>query len=125
MQIFLWIAAVLGFVTFLVHTFAGGKAVARPLLNNDTMPPASKWLNYYCWHITTIVIVFIAAGYAWVAGVGPNTELILFLSALTASLSLLSAGVAMKAGIHPLRFPSTFLFAFTSIAGWAAVFSQQ
>jgi hypothetical protein len=42
-------------------------------------------------------------------------------SALAACLSVLSAAVAIKGGIHPLRFPSTTLFAATSALGWAGV----
>jgi len=125
MTLFLWAAAVSAAVTFVVHTFIGGKFVARPLLADAGLPKASKWLNYFCWHNTTIVIAFVAAIYAWLASTAPQTAIIIALSSLTTAFSLLSAGVALKGGIHPLQFPSTSLFAITSAFGWLAVFAGQ
>ncbi len=119
MKILLWAAAAMAGVTFFVHTFIGGKFVARPLLADGALPKASKWLNYYCWHITTLVIVALAIAFCWLA-VAPNSPAIAALSLLTAAFSALSAGVATKGGVHPLRFPSTSLFAAVSILGWCA-----
>ena len=67
MPLLLWLAAAMALITTLVHTFAGGREVARPLLASNALPPASKWLNYYCWHITTILLAFMTAGYALAA----------------------------------------------------------
>tara|TARA_R110000868_G_scaffold236078_1_gene490070 strand:+ start:5755 stop:6123 length:369 start_codon:yes stop_codon:yes gene_type:complete len=114
-------AAAMSALTFIVHTFVGGVIVARPLLANTDLPPASKWLNYYCWHITTVVIAFIAAGFVWLALHPGDPALLIGLSSLTAALSGLSFAVALKASIAPLRFPSTSLFALTSLLGWAAL----
>jgi uncharacterized membrane protein HdeD (DUF308 family) len=123
MTFFLWGAAASAAITFAIHTFAGGKAVARPLLADENLPKASKWLNYYCWHITTVVIAFIAAMFARLAITAPQTDIIFALSSLTTILSLLSAGVAIKAGVNPLQFPSTTLFAIIAAFGWLALFA--
>jgi hypothetical protein len=123
MTFFLWGAAGSATVTFAIHTFAGGKAVARPLLADQSLPVASKWLNYYCWHITTVVIAFIAAMFAWLALTAPQADIIVALSSLTSVLCLLSAGVAIKAGVNPLQFPSTTLFAIIAAFGWLALFA--
>ena len=61
MPLLLWLAAAMALLTTLVHTFAGGREVARPLLASNALPPASKWLNYYCWHITTILLAINSA----------------------------------------------------------------
>ncbi len=124
MSLFLWGAAASAAVTFAIHTFAGGKAVARPLLADESLPIASKWLNYYCWHITTVVIAFLAAMFVWLALTAPQAEIIIALSSLTTVLALLSAGVAVKAGVNPLQFPSTSLFAVISVFGWLAFFAE-
>lgn len=121
MNYFFLAAALTAAVTFCVHTFAGGPVVARPLLADETLPQPSKWLSYYCWHIATVVIAFTAAGFAYASFYQGAGELVIFLSALTLSLSLLSAAIAIKAKIHPLRFPSTYLFAATSALGWAGL----
>lgn len=103
-------AAVVSALTFYVHTFVGGKRVAAPLLKDQSLPLASKWLNYYCWHVTTVLIAFMAAGFVWLA-FHPHIPSLVFLGALTLALSVLSAAVALKAGIKPWQFPSTSLFA--------------
>ena len=104
-------------VTFAVHTFIGGPRVAGPLLANTRLPKASKWLNYYCWHITTIYTLFMGAAYAFVALHPERPELVVFLTVLNIALSLLSVAVALKAGINPFRFPSTSLFATVAMLG--------
>lgn len=114
---FLWAAVVFSIITFTVHTFIGGPRVADPLLENTDLPIASKWLNYYTWHITTIFTLLMGAGYAYVALNPERPELAVFLTIVTASFSLLSAAVALKGSINPFRFPSTSLFAVVSLSG--------
>lgn len=113
----LWAAAIMSVVTFAVHTFIGGPRVATPLLADTHLPKASKWLNYYCWHITTIYTFVMGGAYAYVAFNTEKTELVVFLSILNVSFTILSAVVAIKGNINPFRFPSTSLFATVSILG--------
>jgi len=113
----LWAAAFMSVLTFAVHTFIGGPRVAAPLLADTNLPKASKWLNYYCWHITTIYTFVMGGAYAYVAVNPERTELVVFLSILNVSFAILSAVVAMKGDINPFRFPSTSLFASVSILG--------
>jgi hypothetical protein len=113
----LWAAAFMSVVTFAIHTFIGGPRVAAPLLADKSLPKASKWLNYYCWHITTIYTFVMGGAYAYVALNSDKIELVVLLSILNASFSILSAVVAMKGNINPFRFPSTTLFAAVSILG--------
>jgi len=117
----LWCAAVFSVATFSVHTFMGGVRVARPLLADANLPAASKWLNYYCWHVATVTLLFTAGGFAFSALNPGKTEIAIFASLLAASLSLLSAAVAIKAGINPLRFPSTWMLATMAALGGAAI----
>lgn len=113
----LWITVVMSVVTFAVHTFIGGIKVAAPLLTDTNLPIASKWLNYYCWHVTTVYTFAMGGAYAYSAINPQSVELVVFLSILNAAFSLLSAAVALKAKINPFRFPSTSLFAAVSILG--------
>jgi len=121
-QGFLWAAAVASAVTFAVHTFIGGRYVARPLLADRSLPAVSKWLNYYCWHIATVLLAAMAAAYGWAAWSGAVRELAIAITGLAAALGPLSAFVALKGGINPLRFPSTSLFALTALFGAAGLF---
>lgn len=122
---FLWASAAASFLTFLIHTFIGGRAVARPLLADESLPKASKWLNYYCWHITTFLLLFMSIALALLAasGTGPSLRAVfLFNAVFCAVLSALSAWVALKGKIKPLRFPSTSLFALIAAFCAAAAF---
>ena len=114
---FYWAAAIMSLITFAVHTFIGGPRVAKPLLANTDLPIASKWLNYYCWHVTTVFTFLMGGAYAYVALRPDRPELAIFITIVTAALSLLSAFVASKGNINPLRFPSTSLFATVSLLG--------
>lgn len=113
----LWAATFMSVVTFAVHTFVGGPRVAAPLLADTSLPKASKWLNYYCWHVTTIYTFVMGGAYAYVAFNTEKIELVVFLSILNVSFSVLSAMVAIKGNINPFRFPSTSLFATVSMLG--------
>ena len=113
----LWAAAIMSIVTFAVHTFVGGPRVATPLLADTKLPKASKWLNYYCWHITTIYTFVMGCAYAYVAFNTEKIELVVFLSILNVSFAILSVVVAIKGNINPFRFPSTSLFSTVSILG--------
>jgi hypothetical protein len=110
-----WAASVSAFVTFCVHTFVGGPVVARPLLADEGLPRASKWLNYYCWHITTVLLLCMSASYAYAAMMPGGVDVAAVMTALCVVLSALSAWVARKGRINPWRFPSTTLFAVTAI----------
>lgn len=123
MQYALWIAAAVSATAFYIHTFIGGKRVARPLLDNTTLPKASKWLNYYCWHIATVILALLAVTYTVVPFINNTLPLILFLAAMTTSAGILSAVIEVKAGAKPLAFPSTSLFMVISVCTWTAVFT--
>lgn len=120
-----WAAALVSLVTFVVHTFIGGPRVAGPLLASSQLPPASKWLNYYCWHIATTLLLAMPLGFGYVALHPDRPELAVFLTVLSAALSVLSAAVALKGRIHPLRFPSTSLFLLIFLLGSAALYSER
>lgn len=122
MQVYLlWSAVLMSVVTFIVHTFVGEQRVAKPLLADNNLPKASKWLNYYTWHITTIFTLFMGGAYGYVALHPDKPELVVFLTLLTGAFSVLSAWVAIKGRINPFRFPSTSLFAIVCLLGLASL----
>lgn len=111
------LAALVAAVTFYVHTFVGGPVVAGPLLASDALPRPSKWLNYYTWHMATLLLAAMTIGFGWAALRPDAHDLALFLTVLAAANALLSAWVARQGGINPLRFPSTSLFAGIAVLG--------
>lgn len=114
-----WAAAASSLATFAVHTFVGGAYVARPLLSDQELPKAAKWLAYYCWHVVTILLLALAAAFGSAAMGLLARHAALSLAAFCAVCSLLSIAVALKAGISPWRFPSTTLFAITAALKFA------
>lgn len=118
----LWTTVIMSLATFGIHTFMGSSRVAEPLLENRALPKASKWLNYYTWHITTIFTLYMGGGYAYVALYPHNIALLIFLTICTASFSILSAVVALKGKINPFYFPSTSLFAIVALLGLSSLF---
>jgi len=111
-------AAAIAVLTCAVHVFAGGVFVVRPLLAAPRLGKASRWLNYYCWHNTTVTIAALAGCFAYAASHAAGQDLARLATILAASFALLSAAVALKGGINPLRFPSTSLFALTALFGF-------
>jgi hypothetical protein len=67
MNIYLLAAAVLSAAVCLIHTFAGGRTIAVPLLKSADLHPVPKYVTYYCWHIVTIVLAMIAVMFALAA----------------------------------------------------------
>lgn len=122
-SIFLFAATIVCVATFLTHFFVGGKFVAGPLLENTTLPRGSKWLNYYCWHVTSILLLLMVGAYLSAALTRQGVEMIVFLTIATACFSILSAAIAIKGRIKPWRFPSTSLFAALFVLGGLAVVS--
>jgi hypothetical protein len=116
---FFWAAAASSLVTFAVHTFVGSAFVAKPLLSDQSLPKASKWLAYYCWHIVTLLLLAIAAAFGAAATGSLTGRGALGLAAFCAACSLLCVAVALRAGIAPWRFPATTLFAIVSAFGFA------
>jgi hypothetical protein len=114
-----WVAAAVAAITFYVHTFIGGVRVAGPLLADESLPRATKWLAYYCWHLVTMMIAAMTLFFAAAASFGIASSMVLAFSLFCISCSALSAIVAIKGSIAPLRFPSTTLFAVMGLAGTA------
>ncbi len=104
------LAALLCLITLGVHTFVGGKYAARPLLAADGFDKASRWLNYFTWHMATAVLLLMAAGFAWAAFVPDAVEAAVLCMLLAAVFSPLCVWVALRGGIMPWRFPASWLF---------------
>ncbi len=60
----IYAAIVASFAIFLIHVFAGGAAIVRPLLAAKDLRTVPRLTNYYCWHLVSIVLF--AMGLCWV-----------------------------------------------------------
>ena len=110
-------ASALALITFAVHTFVGGIHVVRPLLAAQGLSRASRWLNYYCWHMTTLTLLVMAAMFAYSALEPAARGFGVLFTVMALAFSLLCIAVAIKGGVQPRRFPATTLFAAVALAG--------
>ena len=116
------LAAVLSLITFGVHTFIGGRFAARPLLAATDFDRASRWLNYFTWHMVTVLLLFMAGGFWFAANQPDAVEVAVLLMLMAAAFSPLCVWVAMKGGIAPWRFPASWLFLLIAMAGLCGLF---
>lgn len=110
-------ASALALVTFAVHTFVGEIYVVRPLLAVERLSRASRWLNFYCWHMTTLTLMVMTAMFAYSAHEPGARGFGVLFTAMAAAFSLLCIAVAVRGGVPPWRFPATSLFAAVAAAG--------
>ncbi len=111
------LATAVSLVTLGVHTFVGGRFAARPLLEAPDFPKASRWLNYFTWHMATALLLIMAAGFAWAAVQPKAWAAGAILTVMAATFSPLCVWVALKGGIAPWRFPASWLFLLIVAAG--------
>ena len=104
-------AALVAFGAFLTHILAGQRIGVRPLLASNDLPHITKWLAFLCWHVVTLLFLNIAV-FLGVAAVRPlSTDLLVFIAVVSGCIAALSAAVALRAGLNPLRFPATYVLA--------------
>jgi len=89
MNIYLILASVFSFLGWGVHTFIGTPEVARPLLES-TMQPVPKYTNYYCWHLITMVLFAMGAGFAYAAFYPGGKDVAILMTALSAGFAIWS-----------------------------------
>jgi hypothetical protein len=79
------VAALIALATFFIHTFAGGKEVARPLLQSVELARVPKLTMYYCWHIVTLMLLALVGALGYAAAFEPQNRPLLVLCLLLAS----------------------------------------
>ena len=85
MSVPLVVAAVVALGTFFIHTFAGGREVAGPLLASADLRRVPKLTMYFCWHIVTLVLLLLAAALGYSALFEPHNRALLILCLLLAA----------------------------------------
>jgi len=118
-------AAVLSLITFGVHTFVGGRFAARPLLAAHDFHKASRWLNYFTWHMATVMLLFMAGGFAVAAVVPGALAAAVLLTLMATTFSPLCIWVALKGDVAPWRFPASWLFALIVVAALWGIFGSH
>lgn len=110
MNHYLAAAGGISFVTFLVHTIAGGREVVGPLTSAPGLPRIPMLVAYYCWHMVTILLAAMAAGFAYAALRPDGFVLAVALTLLSGAFALLSVGMAVATRSRLRDLPQWTLF---------------
>ena len=102
-------AALAAFSTFLVHTFVGGRLIARTLLAARDLPRVPRLTVYYCWHMVSLLLLGMAVALAW-AACHASPALVVASGALAAAFAVLSLGLIAAWRVNPWHMPQWTLF---------------
>lgn len=95
----IWTAAALSFAWFGVHTFVGGRQVARPFRDLEDLDHTLMATMWMCWQMVTATLFLMAVLFVMGAIVAP---------AYAMAGAILSAGIAVAGIIAPLALGTTF-----------------
>ena len=118
-NIYFAVAAVLSFLTTLIHLFAGGREIAVPLLESRDIQPVPKYTMYYAWHLVTIMLFVMAVTFGHSAIDQTQTVLAFYTTMLAISFMLLSLGFVVWKKQKFWQMPQWFLFLVIAIFGVA------
>lgn len=124
MNVYALVAAALSAVTGAVHLFAGGKEVARPLLAANELSAIAKYTAYYTWHMATVVLFALCAGF-FIAGIWPETTVLAAAATLlSAAFMVLSLALVVTSGAGLWTLPQWAFFAPITVVGALAVLAR-
>ena len=107
-------AGLLSGATCLLHFFAGGPETVPPLLSAKELGTRPKFTAYYCWHLVTLMLATMSAGFLFAALGGAESVLWTLLASASMFWSL---GMIVKYKLRPTEFPQWMLFAPIAICG--------
>lgn len=117
MNIWLGLAGAVSVVTLFIHVFAGGKEIVRPLLAANDLDRIPKLTLYYCWHLVTIAIAAIAAGFLYSGFFAGSREIVIAATGGALLFAALSLLIVAHRRVKPLDLPQWILFAPAGVLG--------
>lgn len=117
MNSYLMAAAGLSALTCGAHVFAGGPSVARPVLADDALDPVVKYTVYYCWHLVTLVLVAMPAGFALGALRPGSQDVAAVMTALSGAFTLWNVALIAWRYRQPWQLPQWTLFGPITVLG--------
>lgn len=103
--------------TFCIHTFVGGRMIAKPLLEGD-LPAQMKTVLYGCWHFATICLAAFVVAFFLAAFYPVLISLAWFVSGIFSVLCLMALAIAVWGGAPFLRSPHWMMFSVTALLGF-------
>ena len=106
----------------LMHIFLGGRAAIIPLLAIEGLGKVSKYTNYYCWHMVTIVLAAQTLAFAMVSQTPGDRSLAIFATGGAIAFMLWSLGMIAAFKLRLMNYPQWLLFLPTSLLGLAGLY---
>ena len=116
----LYTAASISTLTLLAHIFGGGKSIAKPVLDSD-LDNEPKYASYYCWHMVTIVIAFMAVCFVFTALAIASVDLAIAATVLAGLFTLWSIFLTVWKKQTVLTLPQWILFLPIAISGYLGI----
>jgi hypothetical protein len=118
--VWLWISAAVALGSWVVHTFVGGPQIVPQLLASG-LTDMPKYVLYFVWHIATILLLALAAGYALAAAYSPLWPLAVAATVVNAAIAALILTVAITRRVPFRDMPQWTLFLLVAALGAAAI----
>ncbi len=109
-------AAIASGLTGLLHVFGGGRTIVKPLLES-TMEETPKYLNYYCWHIITMLLITMTLVFFYGSTNSTAHDLTLVFSLLSAGCVVWSLGLSLWIKKTVFGFPQWMFFLPIAVMG--------
>jgi len=106
-------------ITTLIHIFAGGPSVARPLLAAADIDQVAKLTNYYCWHLVSITLAAMTVAFTYAAMAPGEIALATMWTIIAASFAAWSVALVVWKQQKAFDLPQWTLF--VVIAGLGAM----
>ncbi|MHA7858757.1 MAG: hypothetical protein ACX94D_11785 [Henriciella sp.] len=117
MNVFFACAAGLAAFNTSLHFFAGGKTIARPLLNATELAEDVRYIQYFCWHIASLTLAFQALLFAVAAVLPGQANLAIVGTAMATSVGLLGLAIPIACKLSYREVPQGWLFVPVTILG--------
>ena len=117
MNVFFACAAGLATINTGLHFFAGGKSIARPLLDATGLAEDVRYIQYFCWHIATLTLAVQAMLFAVAAILPSQANLAIVATAMAASVGVLGLAIPIICKLRYREMPQGWLFVPVTILG--------
>ena len=117
---FLLPAVVAGLIAA-IHCVAGGRAIARPLLQQDTLPPVVTLTHYYCWHLVTITLLGLAGAFGYASLAADGWVLAVFATVVAGLFAVWGLALVLWQAQRHRNMPQWLLFAVLAVSGAGAL----
>lgn len=103
-----------------LHVLAGGHEAVRPLMAATALEQTVRFTLYYCWHLVTIAIAWLAVAFA-LAAAGRGTRSAAHATALSAAFAAWDLLMIALHGLSPIEHGQWILFFAAAAAGTAGL----